>query len=95
MATLQIWETVRSGTGLPVIRLDDRTTYQAVAFTATAGQSVAFDTDTSIITVRADVAAAVRVGDDPTAVTTDFPVDADTLYDFETLPGQKISAVAR
>lgn len=94
MSTLKIWETVRSSSGLPVLRLDERTTYQAVTFTGTAGPSAAFDGDTSIITVRADVACAVRVGAAPVAVANDFPLAANTSYDFEVAPGQKISAIA-
>jgi hypothetical protein len=94
MATLKIWETVRAGSGLPVIRLDERTNYQTVAFTGTAGQSAAFDDDTSVITVVADAACAVRVGANPTAVVTDFPLAANTARDFEVAPGQKISAIA-
>lgn len=92
MATLKIWETVKSS-GLPVIRLDDRLTYQTVAFTGTAAASAAFDGDTSIITVSADANCAVAVGTNPTATATDFPLTADTLYDFQVEPGQKISAI--
>lgn len=94
MSTLKIWETVKATSGLPVIRLDDRTNYQTVSFTATAGTSAAFDGDTSIITVKADVACAVRIGASPTAVVTDYPLDANTAYDFEVQPGAKISVIA-
>lgn len=94
MSTLSIWESVRATSGLPVIRLDERVTINSVTFTGTAGQSAAFDADTSIITVRSDVACAIRVGANPTAVVTDFPLAADTLMDLEVQPGQKISAIA-
>ncbi len=94
MSTLRIWETVKAGSGLPVVRLDERTTYQTVTFTSTQGTSAAFDTDTSIITVSADVACAVRVGAAPVAVTTDYPLAANSLADFAVEPGQKISVVA-
>lgn len=93
MSTLKIWETVRAD-NLPIIRLDERVTYQTVTFTATAGTSVAFDGDTSVITVSADVACALRVGANPTAVVTDYPLPADTLFDIEVKPGQKISVIA-
>ena len=93
MSTLKIWETVRAD-NLPIIRLDERVTYQTVTFTATAGTSVAFDGDTSVITVSADVACALRVGANPTAVVTDYPLPADTLFDIEVTPGQKISVIA-
>jgi hypothetical protein len=94
MATMHIWETVRATSGLPVLRLDDRTTHQSFTFTGTAGSSAAFDGDTSIITVKADVACAVRVGTTPTAVTTDYPLSANTPLDLEVVPGAKISAIA-
>jgi hypothetical protein len=94
MSTLKIWETVRATSGLPVIRLDDRTNYQAVAFTGAAGQSAAFDGDTSIITVKADVACAVKVGANPIAIISDYPLDANTVYDFEVQPGAKLSVIA-
>lgn len=93
MATLKIWETVRSTSGLPVLRLDERTTYQTVTFTGTAGVSAAFDGDTSVISIKADVACAVRVGASPTAVATDYPLAANTLLDLQVAPGQKISAI--
>lgn len=93
MSTLKIWETVRAD-NLPIIRLDERVTYQTVTFTATAGTSVAFDGDTSVITVSADVACALRVGANPTAVVTDYPLAANTLFDIEVAPGQKISVIA-
>lgn len=94
MSTLSIWETVRSSSGLPVLRLDERTTVNGVTFDATAGQSDPFDADTSIITVVSDVPCALRVGADPTAEVTDYPLAADTLLDLEVVPGQKISAIA-
>lgn len=94
MSTLKIWETVKAGNGLPLIRLDERVTYQTVTFTGTAGTSAAFDGDTSVITVSADVACALRVGAAPTAVITDYPLAASTPMDLEVLPGQKISAIA-
>ncbi len=97
MSTLRIWETVRAPNSLPIVRLDDRLTYQTVTFTGTAGVSAAFDSDTSIITVSADAACAVRVGAvgaTPTAVVTDYPLAANSLADFAVEPGQKISVVA-
>lgn len=95
MATLKIWETVRPPNGLPILRLDGRATYQTVTFTGTAGQSAAFDADTSIISIMADANCAVVVGTNPTAVVTDFPIDANTRQDFAVEPGQKISVIAR
>ncbi|HWW56369.1 MAG TPA: hypothetical protein VN047_05705 [Sphingopyxis sp.] len=94
MATLSIWETVRSTSGLPVLRLDDRTNYQSVTFTGTAAASAAFDVDTSIITVLASANCAIRVGsNNPVAIVTDYPLTAGTLLDLEVQPGQKISAI--
>lgn len=94
MATLHIWETVRAGKGIPVIRLDDRTTHQSVDFTAGVTQSAPFDADTSIISIKADVACAVMVGVNPTATADGFPIAVDTLYDFEVEPGLKLSVIA-
>lgn len=93
MATLKIWETVRATVGLPVLRLDERTNYQAVTFTGTAASSAKFDADTSIITVVADVACAIRVGTSPTAIATDYPLAANTMLDLQVEPGQRISAI--
>lgn len=95
MATLKIWETVRAANAMPLVRLDERTTYQTVAFTGTAGVSNAFDGDTTVISVVADANAAIRVGAAPTAVATDFQIDANVRQDFAVEPGQKISVIAR
>ena len=83
MSTLKIWETVKSTSGLPLIRLDERVTYQTVSFTGTAGTSAAFD-----------AACAVRVGAAPTAIVTDYPLAANTLEHIDVAPGQKISVIA-
>lgn len=93
MATLRIWETVRAA-HLPIIRLDERVTFQSVDFTAGATQSEAFDEDSSVITVSSDVACALAVGSDPTATTDSYPLAADTLFDIEVQPGEKISVIA-
>lgn len=92
MATLRIWETVRAA-NLPIIRLDERLTYQQVTFTGTAAASAAFDDDTSVITISSDVACAVAVGASPVATANSFPLPANTLLDVEVKPGHKISAV--
>ncbi len=92
MATLRIWETVRAS-HLPIIRLDERLTYQEVSFTSTAGQSAAFDGDTSVITVVSDVDCAIAVGADPTATANSYPLAANTERDIEVKPGDKISAI--
>lgn len=93
MATLKIWETVRSTYGLPLLQLDDRTTYQTVTFTGTAAQSAAFDTDTSVISIQSDAACAIRVGENPTALATDYPLAANTVLDLAVKPGLRISAI--
>lgn len=94
MSTLKIWETVRGSLELPLLRLDERTNYQTVTFTGTAGTSNAFDSDTSVITVIADAACALRVGANPTAIVTDYPLPVSTLMDLEVRPGDKISVIA-
>ena len=95
MATLKIWETVRSTNGLPLVRLDSRITYQTVTFTGTAGQSAAFDGDTTVVSLIADANCAVAVGSNPTATATSFPLDANVRQDFAVDPGMKISAITR
>lgn len=92
MATLKVWETVRPS-HWPVIRIDERLTYQAVTFTGTAGQSNAFDADTSIITVQADANCAIAVGPDPTATANGYPLTSGDTLDIEVSPGDKISAI--
>lgn len=94
MSTLKIWETTKAASGLPIIRLDERVIYQTVTFTGTAGTSAVFNTNTTVITVNADVACAIRVGSAPTAVVTDYPLATGTSLDIEVYPGQKISAIA-
>lgn len=94
MSTLKIWETVQGDRDKPLIRLDSRVVYQTVTFTGTAGVSAAFASTTGVITIRADAACAVRVGETPTAVINDYPIDAGVLYDFEVAPGAKISVIA-
>jgi bisphosphoglycerate-independent phosphoglycerate mutase (AlkP superfamily) len=96
MSTLKIWETVQS-TRLPIVRIDERTNYQTVTFTGTAGVSAAFDTDTSVVLLSPDVACAVRVSTAGTlAVITDYPIPANPSppYPLEVAPGQKISVIA-
>lgn len=98
MSTLKIWETVRDTSGIGAIRLDERVSYQAVTFTATAGVSAAFDDDTSVIAVSADVACAVRCNApgtaNPAAVVTDYPVAANVVTFFSVLPRAKLSVIA-
>lgn len=94
MATLGIWETARSSTGYPVLRLDDFTVYQAVSFTGTAGQSAAFSQNTTFITIKPDANCAIKIGANPTAITDDYPLTAGELVDIEVRRGDKISAVA-
>jgi hypothetical protein len=94
MATLEIWETVRASSGLPVIRLDDRVVAQDVDFTAGATQSAAFGEATSIIALRSDVNCAIAIGANPTATTADYPLTANTLTWVEVAPGAKLSVIA-
>lgn len=94
MATLKIWETVKSTSELPLLRLDERTNYQAVSFTGTAGTSAAFDAETSVLCVIADAACAIRVGANPTAITDDYPLVANTMKELDVKPGDKISVIA-
>lgn len=94
MATLSIWETARSRSRYPVVRLDDYMVPQTVTFTGTPGLSNAFANTSAFVTVRATVDCAIRVGKAPTAVATDYPIPANQLVDIEIVPGDKISVIA-
>ena len=64
---------------------------QTVSFT-TSAQSAAFNANTRLIWVRADAAANIEVGDNPTATATDYPqILADTDYFFSVDGGGKIA----
>jgi len=94
MATLSIWETARSRSRYPVLRLGDHTVAQTVTFSGVAAASNAFSGQTTFITVRADANCAIRVGKAPTATATDYPVTANDPVDIEVEPGDKISVIA-
>ena len=68
--------------------------HQSVAYTATAGTiATAFATGTWAVRVIVTTHAFVRIGTDPTAVTTDTYVPADVPHVFLASPGEKLSAV--
>lgn len=94
MATLKIWESVRRSGDLPLLRIDERTVYQSVAFTGTPGTSAGFAETTTVLCVKADAACAVRIGVNPTAIVNDYPIAANTMQEFSVAPGSKISVIA-
>lgn len=75
------------GTG----RLD---THQSVAYTGTAGTiATAVGTQTYKVRVVVTTAAYVKVGNSPTATTSDVYMPADTPEYFTITPGMKVSAI--
>lgn len=97
MATLFITELKELGRGsdggtVPVAPMPPATV-QTVTF-ATAAQSAAFGGATRYVRLYSDADCCVRFGDNPTAVTTDTPMAADTPEYFGVEPGHKVSAVA-
>lgn len=74
--------------------LDKGSTTQKVEFTATAGQSAAFQKGTKFIRISCDGAGYLAFGDNPTAVTLEgTPVQANTPEFFGVTSEQKVSAV--
>ena len=101
MATLWIKEHAKKPklAGGPDIWSEPPLATQTVSYTATAGQSAAFNAQTKFITISSDSVFAYLVASNPTAVAgTDFRVGADQILTFavEPPPGTapyKISAV--
>lgn len=79
-----------SGEGIQIIKLPPIAT-QNVTFTATPGQSDAFNAATRVIRVQADADCFIAVGTDPTAATTDLPLTAGVAEYFGVTPAHKIS----
>lgn len=101
MATLWIKEHAKKPqlAGSPDVWSEPVLAEQAVTFTATAGQSAAFNAQTKFITVSSDSVFAYLVATDPTAVAgTNFRVGTDQILTFGVEPPSgtapyKISAV--
>lgn len=69
-------------------------THQSVAYTATAGTITnAVGSQTYSVRVVTTSAAYVKIGDAPTATTSDVYMPADRPENFTITPGQKVSAV--
>jgi hypothetical protein len=74
--------------------LEPAKTIQKVAFTATPGQSAAFNDSTKFIRIYSDTAGFILFGDAPTATTAqDTPIAAATAEYFGVKSGQKVSIV--
>ena len=69
---------------------------QVVSYTGTAGTSSALNVRTHFVRLKADADFNLKVGTNPTAVTTDPEYEANVEYYVAVQPGQsfKISAVA-
>jgi hypothetical protein len=81
------------GAAMPVAN-NPGITVQNVSFTATAGQSAAFNRETRLLRIIADADCRIIFGADPTAVTTDMLVKAGSVEYFGVTPFIKVSAVA-
>ena len=69
-------------------------THQSVAYTGTAGTiATAIATGVTAVRVVVTSAAFVKVGNDPTATTSDVYMAANVPEVFTITPGQKVSAV--
>lgn len=79
-----------SGQSVQIVQLPPITT-QNVSFTATPGQSAAFNAKTTVIRVQADADCFLAVGADPTAATTDLPLTSGVAEYFSVIAGYKIS----
>jgi hypothetical protein len=66
-----------------------------LGFTSTtaSGQSAAFSSTATIIRVVATAAVQVRIGSNPTAVTTDTALAPNVVEYFTVTPGQKLAAI--
>lgn len=69
-------------------------THQSVAYTGTAGTITnAFAAGTYKVRVAVTSAAYVKVGNSPTATSSDVYMPADAVEYFTVLPGMKVSAI--
>ena len=97
MSILQITEYKEVGNEITGIRLpvaqEPFLAVQQITISGTTAQSAAFNAETRYIRISGDVAFRFRVGANPTALTTDTRMIADSAEYFGVLPGQKIAAI--
>lgn len=82
MGTLTITEFDRLGEGeggekVSAAELSEQVSTQTVSTSGTSAQSTTLDTCTCLVRVVSDTAVAIRAGVNPTAVTTDMPLQAN------------------
>ena len=69
-------------------------THQSVAYTGTAGTiATALEAQTYKVRVVVTTAAYIKIGNSPTATTSDVYMVADSVEYFSVTPGMKVSAV--
>ena len=78
-----------------ICSLDDLIVQQApLSFTATAGQSAAFNVGTKVVRIEADTACAILYGSNPTATASNaLRLAAGAAEYFGVTPGMKVSAI--
>lgn len=67
---------------------------QVVAIGGASTQSAAFNAKTKLIRVHTDAICSIKVGTNPTALTTSARMAADQTEYFGVVPGQKIAVIA-
>lgn len=80
---------------VPVMSLRNPTEQEITALSATPQQSSAFQSDTSVVYICADVAIRFRVGTNPTAAATSTRLPADVVYVFGVPSGQSYKISVR
>ena len=94
MSTLYISEYTQNSIDVPTLVMEPSTASQAVTFTATAGQSTAFRTDTRMVRLHTDGICSYKFGTNPTAVAnTDARMAANQTEYFKVMPTFRVSAV--
>jgi hypothetical protein len=94
MASLYISEYTQNSIDSPTLVSEPSVSSQVVAFTATAGTSTAFRTDTRMVRLHPDGICSIKFGVAPTAVAnTDARMVAGQTEYFKVTPGFKVSAV--
>lgn len=56
--------------------------------------SADFGPSTAMVTINTNTACRLEFGNAPDGSGDTFPIEADTLYDFDVVPGTKVIAVA-
>lgn len=79
---------------VPVRRVPFSVSQEHATIDATSRQSSTFAAATRIVTIQADNACHVVFGENPTATTAGYKLEADRDYDFGVTPGHRVAWVA-